>query len=64
MTNEIKQRLRCKDAWSNLDSEVLRKVYWRINKEVNNPRLKKYVTPIEIVKMEIFKEILIERLEW
>lgn len=62
MTNDYKQNLR--DAWSNLDSEVLRKVYWRIRKESNNPRLSMYVTDLEVFKMETFKEILIQRLEW
>ena len=42
MTNKIKQNLR--DAWSNIDSETLRKVYWRINRETNHPRIKIFVS--------------------
>ena len=62
MTNEIKQNLR--EAWSNIDSEILRKVYWRIYREINNSRLSMYVTPDEIFKMETYKEILIQRQDW
>ena len=62
MTNEIKQNLR--EAWSNIDSEILRKVYWRINREANHPRIKMFVSDDEIFKMETYKEILIQRLDW
>jgi len=62
MTNEIKQNLR--EAWDSIDSFILRKVYWRINRETNNPRLSMYVTPDELFKMETYKEILIQRQDW
>ena len=62
MTNEIKQNLR--EAWSNIDSEILRKVYWRINRESNHPRIKMFVSDDEIFKMETYKEILIQRQDW
>ena len=62
MTNEIKQNLR--EAWSNIDSETLRKVYWRINREANHPRIKMFVSDDEIFKMETYKEILIQRQDW
>tara|TARA_R110002095_G_scaffold118989_1_gene103674 strand:+ start:43 stop:231 length:189 start_codon:yes stop_codon:yes gene_type:complete len=62
MTNEIKQNLR--EAWSNIDSETLRKVYWRINREANHPRIKIFVSDDEIFKMETYKEILIQRQDW
>ena len=62
MTNKIKQNLR--DAWSNIDSETLRKVYWRINREANHPRIKIFVSDDEIFKMETYKEILIQRQDW
>ena len=62
MTNEIKQNLR--EAWSNIDSEILRKVYWRINREANHPRIKIFVSDDEIFKMETYKEILIQRQDW
>tara|TARA_R110000787_G_C13246943_1_gene428945 strand:+ start:137 stop:325 length:189 start_codon:yes stop_codon:yes gene_type:complete len=62
MTNEIKQNLR--EAWSNIDSEILRKVYWRINREANHPRIKMFVSDDEIFKMETYKEILIQRQDW
>jgi hypothetical protein len=62
MNDDLKTTL--KDAWSNLESEVLRKGYWRIKKESNNPRLSMYVTDLEVFKMDTFKEILIQRLEW
>ena len=62
MTNEIKQNLR--EAWSNIDSEILRKVYWRINREANHPRIKMFVSDDELFKMETYKEILIQRQDW
>jgi hypothetical protein len=62
MKNEIKQNLR--EAWSNIDSEILRRVYWRIKRETTNPRLSMYVTPDELFKMETYKEILIQRQDW
>ena len=62
MKNEIKQNLR--EAWSNIDSEILRKVYWRIKRETTNPRHSMYVTPDELFKMETYKEILIQRQDW
>ena len=64
MTNEIQQRLRCKDAWSNLESEVLRRVYWRLNKESKHPVYVHSLSEIDLFKMDTFKEILIQRLEW
>ena len=62
MNDDLKTTL--KDAWSNLESEILRKGYWRLKKESDNPRLSMYVTPYDLFKMDTFKEILIERLEW
>jgi len=62
ITRADKQRM--KDAWSNLDSDKLRRVYWRLNKDFNHKNWKHFMDEIEIFKMETFKEILIQRLEW
>lgn len=62
ITTEHKQQMR--DAWSNLESEVLRRVYWRLNKESKHPVFVYSLSEIDLFKMETFKEILIQRLEW
>ena len=62
ITTEHKQQMR--DAWSNLESESLRKIYWRLNKESKHHLYSQYLTEIDLFKMDTFKEILIERLEW
>jgi len=62
ITTEHKQQMR--DAWSNLESDSLRKIYWRLNKESKHPIYSQYLTEIDLFKMDTFKEILIERLEW
>ncbi len=62
ITTEHKQQMR--DAWSNLESEVLRRVYWRLNKESKHPVFVHSLSEIDLFKMDTFKEILIERLEW
>jgi hypothetical protein len=62
ITTEHKQQMR--DAWSNLESEVLRRVYWRLNKESKHPVYVHSLSEIDLFKMDTFKEILIQRLEW
>ena len=62
ITTEHKQQMR--DAWSNLESEVLRRIYWRLNKESNHPVFVHSLSEIDLFKMDTFKEILIQRLEW
>ena len=62
ITTEHKQQMR--DAWSNLESEVLRRIYWRLNKESNHPVFVHSLSEIDLFKMDTFKEILIRRLEW
>lgn len=62
ITTEHKQQMR--DAWSNLESEVLRRVYWRLNKESKHPVFVHSLSEIDLFKMDTFKEILIQRLEW
>jgi hypothetical protein len=62
ITTEHKQQMR--DAWSNLESEVLRRIYWRLNKESKHPVFVHSLSEIDLFKMDTFKEILIERLEW
>ena len=62
ITTEHKQQMR--DAWSNLESEVLRRIYWRIYKESKHPVYIHSLSEIDLFKMDTFKEILIERLEW
>jgi len=62
ITTEHKQQMR--DAWSNLESEALRRVYWRLNKESKHPVYVHSLSEIDLFKMDTFKEILIRRLEW
>jgi hypothetical protein len=62
ITTEHKQQMR--DAWSNLESEVLRRIYWRLNKESKHPVFVHSLSEIDLFKMDTFKEILIQRLEW
>ena len=62
ITTEHKQQMR--DAWSNLESEVLRRIYWRLNKESKHPVYIHSLSEIDLFKMDTFKEILIQRLEW
>jgi len=62
ITTEHKQQMR--DAWSNLESEVLRRVYWRLNKESKHPVYVHSLSEIDLFKMDTFKEILTQRLEW
>jgi len=62
ITTEHKQQMR--DAWSNLESEVLRRIYWRLNKESKHPVYVHSLSEIDLFKMDTFKEILIQRLEW
>ena len=62
ITTEHKQQMR--DAWSNLESEVLRRIYWRLYKESNDKIYSQGLCEIDLFKMDTFKEILIERYEW
>jgi len=57
MNDEYKKHL--KDAWSNIESDKLRKMYWVIKKTD-----KRYLNQFDIFKMNTFKEILNTRLEW
>ena len=57
MNDEYKKHL--KDAWSNIESDKLRKMYWVIKKTD-----KRYLNQFDIFKMNTFKEILNIRLEW
>jgi len=61
MTNDYNKEITevCQKAWRNLSSERLRKVYWMLKKTEN-----KYLSEFDLFKMDTFKEILIERLEW
>ena len=58
LSDEYKKDL--KNAWSNLESDKLRKMYWLLNREKN----KYYINEFDLFKMETYKEILNERLEW
>jgi len=58
LSDEYKKDL--KNAWSNLESDKLRKMYWLLNLEKN----KYYINEFDLFKMETYKEILNERLEW
>jgi len=57
MNDEYKKHL--KDAWGNIESDKLRKMYWVIKKTD-----KRYLNQFDIFKMNTFKEILNTRLEW
>ena len=57
MTNDYNKEIT--EAWNNLSSEHLRKVYWNLKKTDN-----KYLCEFDLFKMDTFKEILIQRLEW
>ena len=57
MNDEYKKHL--KDAWGNIESDKLRKMYWVIKKTD-----KRYLNQFDIFKMNTFKEILDARLEW
>lgn len=58
LSDEYKKDL--KNAWSNLESDKLRKMYWLLNREKN----KYYINEFDLFKMETYKEILNERYEW
>ena len=60
MTLSDKYKKDLKNAWSNLESDKLRKMYWLLNLEKN----KYYINEFDLFKMETYKEILNERLEW
>ncbi len=62
LTTEHKQEMR--NAWSNLQSEALRRIYWRLNKESKHPMYSQYLSELDLFKMKTMKEILIERLDW
>jgi hypothetical protein len=47
------------EAWKNLSSEHLRYVYWMLKLTED-----KYLSEFDIFKMDTFKAILIQRLEW
>lgn len=57
MNDEYKKHL--KKAWSNIESDKLRKMYWVIKKTDT-----RYLNEFDIFKMNTFKEILNTRLEW
>lgn len=57
MTNDYNKEI--KKAWENLSSEHLRRVYWILKKTDT-----KYLCEFDLFKMDTFKEILIQRLEW
>jgi|TARA_R100001480_G_scaffold106290_1_gene108552 hypothetical protein len=57
MDNEYKDILL--DGYNKISSEKLRKMYWVIKK--TNPI---YLNDIDTLKMEVFREILTNRLEW
>lgn len=57
MTNDYNKEIT--KAWENLSSEHLRRVYWNLKKTDN-----RYLCEFDIFKMDTFKEILIQRLEW
>jgi len=57
MSNEYKDILL--DGYNKISSDKLRKMYWVIKK--TNPI---YLNDIDTLKMEVFREILTNRLEW
>ena len=60
MTLSDKYKKDLKNAWSNLESDKLRKMYWILHRMQKDS----FVNEFDLFKMETYKEILNERYEW